>query len=207
MVTRIALTGGPCAGKSTILKRIREKFELKGYAVYLLPEAATLFSEAGADFLTKDANLSFVTEESKLQFQLQMEDSMMRIAENCGKPAMLICDRGTMDTAAYMPSEVWQHIKDDIGMTEQQLRNERYDAVLHVCTAAKGAEDFYTLYNNKFRSESVEVARDVDDRILAVWKGHPMLRIIKAEIFFEDKIQHVLKVLEELESSLSALHK
>jgi len=198
MVTRIALTGGPCAGKSTILKRIRDKFELKGYAVYLLPEAATLFSEAGADFLTKDANLSFVTEESKLQFQLQMEDSMMRIAENCGKPALLICDRGTMDTAAYMSSEVWQHIKDDIGMTEQQLRNERYDAVLHICTAAKGAEDFYTLYNNKCRSESVEVARDVDDRILAVWKGHPVLRIIKAEIFFEDKIQHVLKVLEEI---------
>lgn len=207
MVTRIALTGGPCAGKSTILKRIRERFELKGYAVYLLPESATLFSEAGADFLTKDANLSFVTEESKLQFQLQMEDSMMRIAENCGKPAMLICDRGTMDTAAYMPSEVWQHIKDDIGMTEQQLRNERYDAVLHVCTAAKGAEDFYTLYNNKCRSESVEVARDVDDRILAVWKGHPMLRIIKAEIFFEDKIQHVLKVLDQIEADINALRK
>ncbi len=205
MVTRIALTGGPCAGKSTILKRIRQKFEDKGYAVYLLPEAATLFIEAGADFLTKDAHLSYITEESKLQFQLQMEDSMMRIAQNCGKPALLICDRGTMDTAAYMSSEVWQHIKEDIGMNEQQLRNERYDAVLHICTAAKGAEDFYTLYNNKCRSESVEVARDVDDRILAVWQGHPLLRVIKAEICFEDKIQHVLKVLEELESSMSAM--
>ena len=83
-------------------------------------------------------------------------------------------------------------------MTEQQLRNERYDAVLHICTAAKGAEDFYTLYNNKCRSESVEVARDVDDRILAVWQGHPVLKIIKAEICFEDKIQHVLKVLDEI---------
>lgn len=204
MVTRIALTGGPCAGKSTILKRIREKFETKGYAVYLLPEAATLFIEAGADFLTKDAHLSYITEESKLQFQLQMEDSMMHIAENCGKPALLICDRGTMDTAAYMPKEVWQHIKEDIGMNEQQLRNERYDAVLHICTAAKGAEDFYTLYNNKCRSESVEVARDVDDRILAVWQGHPLLRVIKAEICFEDKIQHVLRELEELESQMAS---
>lgn len=207
MVTRIALTGGPCAGKSTILKRIREKFELKGYAVYLLPESATLFIEAGADFLTKDAHLSYITEESKLQFQLQMEDSMMRIAENCGKPALLICDRGTMDTAAYMPAEVWQHIKDDIGMDEQRLRNERYDAVLHICTAAKGAEDFYTLYNNKCRSESVEVARDVDDRILAVWQGHPFLQIIQAEICFEDKIQHVLKVLDQIETHINASRK
>lgn len=207
MVIRIALTGGPCAGKSTILKRIREKFEAKGYAVYLLPESATLFIEAGADFLTKDAHLSYVTEKSKLQFQLQMEDSMTQIAENCGKPALMICDRGTMDTAAYMPSEVWQRIREDIGKTEQQLRNERYDAVLHICTAAKGAEDFYTLYNNKCRSESVEVARDVDDRILAVWQGHPVLQVIKAEICFEDKIQHVLRVLDQLETSISASRK
>jgi len=198
MVTRIALTGGPCAGKSTVLKRIRQKYEEKGYAVYLLPEAATLFIEAGADFLTKDAELSYVTEKSKLEFQLQMERSMTQIAESCGKPALLICDRGTMDTAAYMPAAVWQRIKDDIGMTEKELRDEHYDAVLHICTAAKGAEDFYTLYNNKCRSESVEVARDVDDRILAVWKGHPVLHIIKAEICFEDKIQHVLKVLDEI---------
>ncbi|MBO2526480.1 MAG: hypothetical protein CW341_12460 [Bacteroidetes bacterium] len=198
MVTRIALTGGPCAGKSTVLKRIRQKYEDKGYAVYLLPESATLFIEAGADFLTKDANLSYITEESKLEFQLQMEKSMTRIAEACGKPALLICDRGTMDTAAYMPADVWQHIKEDIGQDERQLRDEHYDAVLHICTAAKGAEDFYTLYNNKCRSESVEVARDVDDRILAVWKGHPSLHIIQAEICFEDKIQHVLKVLDEI---------
>ena len=106
MVTRIALTGGPCAGKSTILKRIRQKFEGKGYAVYLLPESATLFIEAGADFLTKDAHLSYVTEESKLQFQLQMEDSMLHIAQDCGKPALLICDRGTMDTAAYTTKKI-----------------------------------------------------------------------------------------------------
>ena len=198
MVTRIALTGGPCAGKSTVLKRIRQKYEEKGYAVYLLPEAATLFIEAGADFLTKDAELSYVTEKSKLEFQLQMERSMTQIAEASSKPALLICDRGTMDTAAYMPAEVWQRIKDDIGMTEKELRDKRYDAVLHICTAAKGAEDFYTLYNNKCRSESVEVARDVDDRILAVWKGHPVLHIIKAEICFEDKIQHVLRVLDEI---------
>ena len=77
MVTRIALTGGPCAGKSTVLKRIRQKYEDKGYAVYLLPESATLFIEAGADFLTKNADLSFVTEKSKLEFQLQTTERLL----------------------------------------------------------------------------------------------------------------------------------
>lgn len=38
MLSRIVLTGGPCAGKSTILKRIVEKYSQLGYAVYTLPE-------------------------------------------------------------------------------------------------------------------------------------------------------------------------
>ena len=73
-ITRIVLTGGPCAGKSTILKRIQNKYANLGYAVFTLPESATLFIEAGADFLTKDADISFTTESNKLRFQMVMED-------------------------------------------------------------------------------------------------------------------------------------
>lgn len=198
MVTKIVLTGGPCAGKSTILKRIKEKYAKMGYVVYMLPESATLFIEAGADFLTQDAHLSFETEKSKLQFQIAMEDYMTQIAEATGKPAILVCDRGTMDTGAYMDAQVWHNIQEAIGMDEEQLCNNRYDAVLHICTAAKGAEIFYTLLNNKCRSESAEVAREVDDRLLSVWKGHPNLHVIQAEIDFEVKIKNVLTTLDSI---------
>ena len=34
----------------------------------------------------------------------------------------------------------------------------RYDLVLHLVTAANGAEKYYTLENNAARSESVELA-------------------------------------------------
>lgn len=46
-------------------------------------------------------------------------------------------------------------------MDELSIRDGRYDGVLHLVTAACGAEDHYSLDNNEARSESVEVARDV----------------------------------------------
>lgn len=197
-ITRIVLTGGPCAGKSTILKRIQNKYANLGYAVFTLPESATLFIEAGADFLTKDADLSFTTESNKLKFQMVMEDCITRIAAAGDKPALLVCDRGTMDTAAYMDRDVWQHVMSALGETTESLRDKRYEAVLHICTAAKGAEQFYTRQNNNCRSESLELARVVDDNLIAAWKGHPVLRIINAELCFEDKIDHVLGVIDEI---------
>jgi hypothetical protein len=40
-----------------------------------------------------------------------------------------------------------------------QLRDRRYEAVIHMMTAAEGAEEFYTGENNEARYESLEEAR------------------------------------------------
>ena len=40
-------------------------------------------------------------------------------------------------------------------MDEVTVRDQRYDAVYHLVTAADGAEPFYSLANNKGRSESI----------------------------------------------------
>jgi len=46
---------------------------------------------------------------------------------------------------------------------------KRYDLVLHLVTAANGAEAFYTNANNTARRETAEEARDLDSRILKVF--------------------------------------
>lgn len=48
-------------------------------------------------------------------------------------------------------------------MDERSLRDGRYDGILHLVTAACGAEEHYSLENNEARSESVEMARDVSN--------------------------------------------
>lgn len=50
------------------------------------------------------------------------------------------------------------------GLDERSLRDGRYDGILHLVTAACGAEEHYSLENNEVRSESAEVARDVRAR-------------------------------------------
>ena len=189
---RIVLTGGPCAGKTTALARIIQYFTDRGYAVYTLPEAATLFNQAGVNFLTNDKNLFLEYEKQLLSFQLHTEECFRKIAEKEGKPAIIIFDRGVMDIAAYMSKDMWEALLDEMGLNEVEVRDKRYDAVLHLCTAAKGAAEFYTCENNSSRTENIEQAIMLDDKIVKAWTGHPHLRVIPNNSTFENKLNDVI---------------
>jgi hypothetical protein len=45
---------------------------------------------------------------------------------------------------------------DDLGVTVSQIRDNRYDAVIHMVTAADGAEKFYATISGEARYESVD---------------------------------------------------
>lgn len=53
------------------------------------------------------------------------------------------------------------------------LRDTRYDAVIHLVTAANGAEAFYSGENNEARYETVDMAVAVDYKLQESWMGHP----------------------------------
>lgn len=63
-------------------------------------------------------------------------------------------------------------------MDEVNVRDQRYDAVYHLVTAADGAESFYSLANNKGRSESEAAAIEVSD---AACSSHPLC-IVSADL-------------------------
>ena len=191
-ITNIVLTGGPCAGKTTALAKITQYFTYRGFAVYTQPEAATLFNQGGVNFLTDDKALFFESEKQLLSFQLHTEECFRTMAEKAGKPAIIVYDRGVMDIAAYMNGDTWQALLDEKGLNEVEVRDSRYDAVLHLCTAAKGAEKFYTCDNNSSRTESLEHANTLDDNVIRAWTGHPHLRIIPNNGTFEDKLNAVI---------------
>ena len=68
-IKKIVLTGGPCAGKTTALAKIIQYFTYRGYVVYAQPEAATLFNQAGVNFLTDDKQLFFEILHTYLMYQ------------------------------------------------------------------------------------------------------------------------------------------
>lgn len=197
-ITKIVLTGGPCAGKTTALARIVEHFSGLGYYVITVPEAATMFSQSGVDFQTADKRLFIESERQLMEFQLEIEDRYERIAACSGRPSLIICDRGTMDIKAYLTGELWDELLVSLDKTVVELRDARYAAVIHLATAAKGAEKYYTLSNNASRKETPEQARAIDDGLMTAWTGHPHLRVIGNDCGFEEKINRVLKEISHV---------
>lgn len=71
-----------------------------------------------------------------------------------------------------MNEDVWQAILDETGWSTIQLRDKRYEAVVHMMTAAEGAEEFYMSAQTHL-GESIEQARHLDKRLIEAWVGHP----------------------------------
>ncbi len=118
---------------------------------------------------------------------------MYECAKTCGQNAVILCDRGVLDGRAYVSSEEWSIILDELSnlgitagggvLSTAKIRDRRYDAVLHLVTAAYGAEKHYSLLmaegsDCKVRHESPELARTVDSSTLKAWEGHPHLYVI-----------------------------
>jgi len=196
-ITKIVLTGGPCAGKTTALVKITEYFSSFGYKVFTVPEVPTIYSAAGWNYLTPNRALYYQGERAILETQLALEDSFMRLAEVCTKPVLIVCDRGTMDISAYIKPEEWEEITAMAGCRPADLF-ERYDAVLHLVSAADGAEQYYTTATNSTRyeqanEEGLRIARELDKKVIKAWTGHPHLRVINNHDDFEKKLNRVIK--------------
>lgn len=199
---KIVLTGGPCAGKTTALVRIIDYFSSYGYKVFAVPEVPTLYSQGGWNYLTPNRQLYFEGERCILQTQLDLENSFERLAQVCQKPVLIVCDRGTMDISAYMKPEEWEDITARIGTNSSALR-ERYDAVLHLVSAADGAEQYYTTATNATRyekadEEGLRIARELDKKVIRAWTGHPHLRVINNHDDFDRKMNRVLKEISNV---------
>ena len=201
-IKRIVLTGGPCAGKTTALVRVIEHFSGLGYKVFTIPEVPTMFTQAGMNYLTDNPDFFYEGEKATLEIQLALEDKFMKMAQACKAPAVIVCDRGTMDISAYMKPDTWQEITKAVGTSTPQLRG-RYDAVLHLVSAADGAEQFYTTSNNASHNESADeeglrIARMLDKKVIEAWTGHPHLRVINNNVDFDRKLNRVLKEISNV---------
>lgn len=189
-ITKIVITGGPCAGKSTAMSWIQNAFTQKGYTVLFIPETATELITGGIAPWTCGTNVDFQKCQIKLQLEKEKTFEEAALTMNAEK-ILIVCDRGTLDNKAYLNElefmETLQHIKKN----EVELR-DNYDAVFHLVTAAKGAEEFYTTANNSARTETIEQAAILDDKLISAWTGHPHFRIIDNSSSFEDKMKKLI---------------
>ena len=189
-ITKIVITGGPCAGKSTAMSWIQNAFTQMGYSVLFVPETATELITGGVAPWTCGSNGEF--QKCQLRLQLDKEKVFRQAAETMNDKKMLIvCDRGALDNKAYMDSIEFASVLEYLGTNEIELR-DNYDAVFHLVTAAKGAKEFYTTANNSARTETVDEAVSLDDKLISAWTGHPHLRVIDNSSNFEGKMKRLI---------------
>ena len=177
---RVVLTGGPGAGKTAVLELIRQSFCVH---VKVLPEAAGIVFGGG---FPRGDGFGLREAAQRAIFYVQRE---LESAADSANPAITLCDRGTVDGAAYWPgpNDLWASVGTTL---EEQLG--RYDAVIHLRTPE--ASDGYN-HQNPLRVESAAEAAVIDARILRVWEKHPHRLIVEPSRDFIAKASRAIEIL------------
>lgn len=201
-VPEIVITGGPCSGKSTGMGYISEKLQDRGFRVFIVPEIATEFILGGIGDISalekNDPQKYFEVERQMILATLSRREEKRALARifNDDK-CVILFDRGIMDVRAYMPNELFDAVLQEEGLTLHDVRDS-FDGVIHLITAANGAEKFYTKENNQARRENAQEAREADEKTLAVWVGHPHLKIIDNSTGFESKMKRTFQAIARM---------
>ena len=188
---RIVLTGGPGGGKTTAADLYRREI---GEDVVIVPEAATILYLGGFPRVG-DVEVRKATQRAIYQVQLNLEDAQAAHFRS----RVLLCDRGTIDGAAYWPGPE-EDFFEHIGTT---LENEllRYDAVIFFETAAVG--DISIEGGNPARVESNAQAVLIDQKLRKLWSKHPQFVLVPHNKSF---IKKVNLGLEEVAKVVSRYH-
>ena len=188
---RIVLTGGPGGGKTTAAVLFRREI---GESVVVVPEAATLLFSGGFPRSRQRATI-LVAQRAIFHVQRNLEETQAALFPN----RILLCDRGTVDGAAYWPGEP-HHFFNALGTTlDHEL--ERYDAVIFFETAAAG--DLKIEGGNPVRRESNAEAVTLDRKLRALWLKHPRFVLVPHNRSFFKKISFGLAVLDGIVSELA----
>jgi predicted ATPase len=193
-VIKICITGGPGSGRVTAMARLAFRLPEMGYRVISVPDAAVLLKEGGVNIDISSMNQTQVIEVQLriIRLRMALEEIFTEIGERCGEKVVVICNSGVINGAAYVSKEAWQAVLDELGVTGVHLRDFRYDAVLHLVTAASNAERYYSSHKT---GVSVEEARRIDKNLQEVYTGHPKFFIIGNDCAtFEEKLQKVTDV-------------
>lgn len=199
MIYKVVLTGGPCGGKSTALPELAQQFTKNGFKVFTIPEIATLLYSNGVLLkVERSVEYHYTLEQTAFRLQVAMEENLVNIANTYTENSVIIHDRGLMDLKAYCPPEMWKKLVLAENRSERFLLENHYDLVLHLVTAADGAEAFFTNENNPARQCDPARARWLDNRSLQAWDGHPNRIRIDNSTDFQGKLDRASAAIEKL---------
>ncbi|MCW2973825.1 MAG: hypothetical protein JWN72_2098 [Thermoleophilia bacterium] len=183
---RIVLTGGPGSGKSTAAAFLAREFTDE---LWVLPESATLLYRGGMPRSQNDLGVQ-VAQRAIYTVQRSLED-----ATTLQHPDRVqLCDRATIDGAAYWPDGEEAFYRANGTTRAQELG--RYDAVVFMHTAALLPAGYER--DLEVRTEDRDEAIALDQRIFELYSDHPKVVSIASHESFLDKLIAVRNAIADL---------
>jgi predicted ATPase len=183
---RIVLTGGPGSGKSTAAAFLAREFVDE---LWVLPESATLLYKGGLPRATTDRGQQ-VAQRAIFTVQRSLEQATALQHPD----RVQLCDRATVDGAAYWPDGPDAFFRSLGTSRERELG--RYDAVVFMHTAALLPAGYER--DMDVRTEDRDLAIDLDRRVFELYGDHPRLVPVPSHASFLDKLTAVRNAIAEL---------
>jgi CYTH domain-containing protein/predicted ATPase len=187
-IPKIPLSGGPGAGKTTSLSRLRDRLSGLGKTPIIVPETATHIFGAGLS--PEVLNHEGLLQESIFEHQLSQEkyfsDRAHVLMTKHHKSPVLILDRTLLDIQAYCSKDEWKRLMVSRNVTQSEL-DQRYPSTIFLEVAPP---EFYTVENNVQRRESYDDAVILNEKTKNAYLGTHMYIADNCGTF-ETKMSHV----------------
>jgi len=182
----VVLTGGPGGGKTTAADLYLREL---GDEAIVVPESATLLFAGGFPRLAQE-HAQRSLQQAIFHVQRNLED----VQRTRFPDRVVICDRGTLDGAAFWPDGQAEFLA--VNGTDLESELGRYDAVLFFETGAVGGLSIEG--GNRYRQESLAEAVELDRRLRRLWQQHPRFFLIPHQESFLAKITAGLAILRSV---------
>lgn len=197
MIKRIVLTGGPCGGKTSAIKLIREKYEKENYIVLSIDETATEIINSGITPYGNNAISMYDFQKYVFESQIKKEQEIEKyIKENKESNIIVLYDRCLIDNKSYVSDDEFNKLLNEFNININDYI-KKFDLFIHMVSAAIGTNE-YTLSNNNARVETEKEAKEKDKKILDCYKDIPKHVIVDNKTDFDDKVNKVIELIENI---------
>ena len=190
MSFKILITGGACAGKTEIIKDIKERYEKKCYNVFILKEIPTFLFTKGItpEEIGKEVFIKLV-----IKTYIHIENIYNNISQKYNS-CLMIYDGSSIDTLKFINKKIFEEIINKCNTSFNKIINQ-YDKIIFLETIAKKEPNLYTTQNNKARLNDIDKAIERNDTLFQYYKNN--CNYIEGTKNIEIKKNKVYEIIEE----------
>ena len=183
---KIAITGGPASGKTTILSILKDTY---GTDIANAIEAATMVY--GGGFPRDDKSPQHIYRAQRIIYSSTKELEALA-GETNPQAKLVVCDRGSLDGAIFWPYGVEDFLK--VMNTTIEAEYSQYYAVIHM-SPPKEAKYYQ---NTAVRTENLERALEIDADLLKLYSRHQRHIVIPESNDYVKKALIVRNVVKKI---------